>query len=126
MGCVGCVECVRWVGCVGCEVCERLAEVYHVVLGGEPLIDCQLCWSVERKSTDLLPPHKLPRTFSPVCFAPFSEFHHTTPLWLHLPPPSLDCELRQTIPSRADDFTDHHLAFTGVCFQYQRSDRLTE
>ena len=59
----------------------------------------------------LLSPHKLPSTFSPVCFAPFSEFHHTTPLWLHLlPPPSLDCEPRQTIPSRADDFTDHHLS----------------
>ena len=66
----------------------------------------------------LLPPHKLPTTFSPVCFAPFSEFHHTTPLWLHLLPPSLDWVWRQTNPSRADDFTDHHLAFTGVCFQY--------
>ena len=39
----------------------------------------------------LLSPHKLPRTFSPVCFAPFSEFHHTTPLQSHLlPPPSPD------------------------------------
>ena len=33
--------------------------------------------------------HKLPSTFSPVCFAPFSEFHLCTALWPHLPP-SLD------------------------------------